>query len=105
MPSVLLVAMSWVSFWISQAAVPARVSLGMGLALPLRELVEGGDPGAGPYPVSHEPRPCPQPLEPAVPGQWPAWLGLVRGARPAPRLGWGRAMRWHRRSHQASPLC
>lgn len=29
MPSVLLVAMSWVSFWISQAAVPARVSLGM----------------------------------------------------------------------------
>ncbi|PNI31352.1 GABRD isoform 18, partial [Pan troglodytes] len=27
MPSVLLVAMSWVSFWISQAAVPARVSL------------------------------------------------------------------------------
>lgn len=28
MPSVLLVAMSWVSFWISQAAVPARVSLG-----------------------------------------------------------------------------
>ena len=30
MPSVLLVAMSWVSFWISQAAVPARVSLGRG---------------------------------------------------------------------------
>ncbi|PNI31350.1 GABRD isoform 13, partial [Pan troglodytes] len=30
MPSVLLVAMSWVSFWISQAAVPARVSLGTG---------------------------------------------------------------------------
>uniref|UniRef100_A0A8C8ZQQ2 Gamma-aminobutyric acid type A receptor subunit delta n=1 Tax=Prolemur simus TaxID=1328070 RepID=A0A8C8ZQQ2_PROSS len=28
MPSILLVAMSWVSFWISQAAVPARVSLG-----------------------------------------------------------------------------
>ncbi|XP_032251253.1 gamma-aminobutyric acid receptor subunit delta isoform X1 [Phoca vitulina] len=27
MPSILLVAMSWVSFWISQAAVPARVSL------------------------------------------------------------------------------
>uniref|UniRef100_A0A6I8P0F3 Gamma-aminobutyric acid type A receptor subunit delta n=1 Tax=Ornithorhynchus anatinus TaxID=9258 RepID=A0A6I8P0F3_ORNAN len=27
MPSVLLVAMSWVSFWISQSAVPARVSL------------------------------------------------------------------------------
>ena len=34
MPSVLLVAMSWVSFWISQAAVPARVSLGTGLACP-----------------------------------------------------------------------
>ena len=30
MPSVLLVAMSWVSFWICQAAVPARVSLGRG---------------------------------------------------------------------------
>ncbi|XP_034527921.1 gamma-aminobutyric acid receptor subunit delta [Ailuropoda melanoleuca] len=29
-PSILLVAMSWVSFWISQAAVPARVSLGAG---------------------------------------------------------------------------
>lgn len=28
MPSILLVAMSWVSFWISQSAVPARVSLG-----------------------------------------------------------------------------
>lgn len=27
-PSILLVAMSWVSFWISQSAVPARVSLG-----------------------------------------------------------------------------
>ena len=35
MPSILLVAMSWVSFWISQAAVPARVSLGTG----------GGGPG------------------------------------------------------------
>ncbi|KAI4563185.1 hypothetical protein MJT46_010794 [Ovis ammon polii x Ovis aries] len=33
MPSVLLVAMSWVSFWISQAAVPARVSLGRGPGL------------------------------------------------------------------------
>lgn len=28
MPSILLVAMSWVSFWISQSAVPARVTLG-----------------------------------------------------------------------------
>lgn len=41
MPSVLLVAMSWVSFWISQAAVPARVSLGTGLAAPLKERVVG----------------------------------------------------------------
>lgn len=31
MPSILLVAMSWVSFWISQSAVPARVSLGESL--------------------------------------------------------------------------
>ncbi|XP_075460956.1 gamma-aminobutyric acid receptor subunit delta isoform X1 [Ascaphus truei] len=28
-PAILLVAMSWVSFWISQSAVPARVSLGI----------------------------------------------------------------------------
>ncbi|XP_053546333.1 gamma-aminobutyric acid receptor subunit delta isoform X3 [Bombina bombina] len=28
-PSILLVAMSWVSFWISQSAVPARVSLAL----------------------------------------------------------------------------
>lgn len=40
MPSVLLVAMSWVSFWISQAAVPARVSLGMSFVFPSHELVE-----------------------------------------------------------------
>lgn len=32
--------MSWVSFWISQAAVPARVSLGMSFVFPSRELVE-----------------------------------------------------------------
>ena len=29
-PSLLIVILSWVSFWISQAAVPARVSLGTG---------------------------------------------------------------------------
>ncbi|ELK19600.1 Gamma-aminobutyric acid receptor subunit delta [Pteropus alecto] len=46
MPSILLVAMSWVSFWISQAAVPARVSLGTGLASPPREQVDGQDPGS-----------------------------------------------------------
>lgn len=44
MPSVLLVAMSWVSFWISQAAVPARVSLGTSPASPPRELVDGQEP-------------------------------------------------------------
>lgn len=38
--------MSWVSFWISQAAVPARVSLGTGLASPPREQVDGQEPGA-----------------------------------------------------------
>lgn len=41
MPSVLLVAMSWVSFWISQAAVPARVSLGMRLVSLSHGLVQG----------------------------------------------------------------
>lgn len=46
MPSILLVAMSWVSFWISQAAVPARVSLGTGLASPPREQVDGQEPGS-----------------------------------------------------------
>lgn len=51
MPSVLLVAMSWVSFWISQAAVPARVSLGMSFVFPSHELV--GEMPKGP--ASHEP--------------------------------------------------
>lgn len=31
--------MSWVSFWISQAAVPARVSLGMSFVFLTHELV------------------------------------------------------------------
>uniref|UniRef100_G1QH20 Gamma-aminobutyric acid receptor subunit delta n=1 Tax=Nomascus leucogenys TaxID=61853 RepID=G1QH20_NOMLE len=39
MPSVLLVAMSWVSFWISQAAVPARVSLGITTVLTMTTLM------------------------------------------------------------------
>lgn len=51
MPSILLVAMSWVSFWISQAAVPARVSLGMGPWPVLRgSWWEGRSPGTGPPP-------------------------------------------------------
>lgn len=49
MPSVLLVAMSWVSFWISQAAVPARVSLGRGPGLSSEGA--GGRVGVGPGPV------------------------------------------------------
>ncbi|KAM7332431.1 hypothetical protein ACRRTK_009139 [Alexandromys fortis] len=40
MPSVLLVAMSWVSFWISQAAVPARVSLGITTVLTMTTLMD-----------------------------------------------------------------
>ncbi|XP_038602905.1 gamma-aminobutyric acid receptor subunit delta isoform X2 [Tachyglossus aculeatus] len=39
MPSVLLVAMSWVSFWISQSAVPARVSLGITTVLTMTTLM------------------------------------------------------------------
>nr|KAF6394873.1 gamma-aminobutyric acid type A receptor subunit delta [Molossus molossus] len=39
MPSILLVAMSWVSFWISQAAVPARVSLGITTVLTMTTLM------------------------------------------------------------------
>ncbi|XP_076987098.1 gamma-aminobutyric acid receptor subunit delta [Tamandua tetradactyla] len=39
MPSVLLVAMSWLSFWISQAAVPARVSLGITTVLTMTTLM------------------------------------------------------------------
>uniref|UniRef100_F6TKF1 Gamma-aminobutyric acid (GABA) A receptor, delta n=1 Tax=Xenopus tropicalis TaxID=8364 RepID=F6TKF1_XENTR len=38
-PSILLVAMSWVSFWISQAAVPARVSLGITTVLTMTTLM------------------------------------------------------------------
>ncbi|XP_061113603.1 gamma-aminobutyric acid receptor subunit delta [Conger conger] len=39
MPSILLVAMSWVSFWISQSAVPARVSLGITTVLTMTTLM------------------------------------------------------------------
>ncbi|CAB1336396.1 unnamed protein product, partial [Coregonus sp. 'balchen'] len=39
MPSILLVAMSWVSFWISQTAVPARVSLGITTVLTMTTLM------------------------------------------------------------------
>ncbi|XP_043918881.1 gamma-aminobutyric acid receptor subunit delta isoform X2 [Protopterus annectens] len=38
-PSILLVAMSWVSFWISQSAVPARVSLGITTVLTMTTLM------------------------------------------------------------------
>ncbi|CAG01753.1 unnamed protein product, partial [Tetraodon nigroviridis] len=39
MPSILLVAMSWVSFWISQSAVPARVTLGITTVLTMTTLM------------------------------------------------------------------
>ncbi|XP_077313776.1 gamma-aminobutyric acid receptor subunit delta isoform X1 [Lithobates pipiens] len=39
-PSILLVTMSWVSFWISQAAVPARVSLGITTVLTMTTLMD-----------------------------------------------------------------
>ncbi|XP_061910493.1 gamma-aminobutyric acid receptor subunit delta [Entelurus aequoreus] len=39
MPSILLVAMSWVSFWISQTAVPARVTLGITTVLTMTTLM------------------------------------------------------------------
>ncbi|KAM9299044.1 gamma-aminobutyric acid receptor subunit delta [Gastrophryne carolinensis] len=39
-PSILLVAMSWVSFWISQSAVPARVSLGITTVLTMTTLMD-----------------------------------------------------------------
>ncbi|XP_068096757.1 gamma-aminobutyric acid receptor subunit delta isoform X2 [Hyperolius riggenbachi] len=39
-PSMLLVAMSWVSFWISQSAVPARVSLGITTVLTMTTLMD-----------------------------------------------------------------
>ncbi|XP_069466274.1 gamma-aminobutyric acid receptor subunit delta [Ambystoma mexicanum] len=38
-PSILLVAMSWVSFWITQSAVPARVSLGITTVLTMTTLM------------------------------------------------------------------
>ncbi|XP_075046919.1 gamma-aminobutyric acid receptor subunit delta [Mixophyes fleayi] len=38
-PCILLVAMSWVSFWISQSAVPARVSLGITTVLTMTTLM------------------------------------------------------------------
>ncbi|XP_053307597.1 gamma-aminobutyric acid receptor subunit delta [Spea bombifrons] len=38
-PSILLVAMSWISFWISQSAVPARVSLGITTVLTMTTLM------------------------------------------------------------------
>ncbi|XP_040181825.1 gamma-aminobutyric acid receptor subunit delta isoform X2 [Rana temporaria] len=39
-PSILLVTMSWVSFWISQSAVPARVSLGITTVLTMTTLMD-----------------------------------------------------------------
>uniref|UniRef100_A0A8C5N0C3 Gamma-aminobutyric acid type A receptor subunit delta n=1 Tax=Leptobrachium leishanense TaxID=445787 RepID=A0A8C5N0C3_9ANUR len=39
-PSILLVAMSWISFWISQSAVPARVSLGITTVLTMTTLMD-----------------------------------------------------------------
>ncbi|KAM3922508.1 gamma-aminobutyric acid receptor subunit delta [Leptodactylus fuscus] len=39
-PSILLVVMSWVSFWISQSAVPARVSLGITTVLTMTTLMD-----------------------------------------------------------------
>ncbi|XP_063799124.1 gamma-aminobutyric acid receptor subunit delta isoform X2 [Pseudophryne corroboree] len=39
-PCILLVAMSWVSFWISQSAVPARVSLGITTVLTMTTLMD-----------------------------------------------------------------
>ncbi|CAH2319989.1 gamma-aminobutyric acid receptor subunit delta isoform X1 [Pelobates cultripes] len=38
-PSILLVVMSWISFWISQSAVPARVSLGITTVLTMTTLM------------------------------------------------------------------
>lgn len=73
MPSILLVAMSWVSFWISQAAVPARVSLGTGpWPPPPGSWCKGGSLGPGPECTGHEHRPglvAPQALSWALAGQ------------------------------------
>lgn len=74
MPSVLLVAMSWVSFWISQAAVPARVSLGMKLVSPSHELVEGLGKGWGAHSLDFR-------AHSVCPIQWPARIGLVSGVQ------------------------
>ncbi|KAJ7306437.1 hypothetical protein JRQ81_009789 [Phrynocephalus forsythii] len=46
-PSILLVAMSWVSFWISQSAVPARVSLGITTVLTMTTLMSLGHQSLG----------------------------------------------------------
>ncbi|NWU74580.1 GBRP protein, partial [Onychorhynchus coronatus] len=40
-PSILLVVLSWVSFWISQSSVPARICIGVTTVLTMTTLMMG----------------------------------------------------------------